>query len=115
MGSIIYTLVTLGTECVEYLKAAKASEGNPLSYTLLLSSAFLCFFIRFSSPFVLTTDALEAANARISSLEAELEASRKAWGAATAAKTNAKKATKSALAKAKKAEKALSDANKGYL
>jgi hypothetical protein len=44
--------VTLGTECVEYLKAAKASEGNPLSYTLLVSSAFLCFFIRFSSPFV---------------------------------------------------------------
>jgi hypothetical protein len=58
---------------------------------------------------------LEAANARISSLEAELEASRKAWDAATAAKTNAEKATKSALAKAKKAEKALSDANKGYL
>jgi hypothetical protein len=58
---------------------------------------------------------LEAANARISSLEAELEASRKAWDAATAAKTNAEKATKSALAKAKKAEKALSDANKGHL
>jgi hypothetical protein len=47
---------------------------------------------------------LEAANARISSLEVELKASRKAWDAA---KTNAEKATKSALAKAKKAEKAL--------
>jgi hypothetical protein len=35
---------TLGTECVEYLKAAKASEGDPLSYTLLVSNAFLCFF-----------------------------------------------------------------------
>jgi hypothetical protein len=61
---------------------------------------------------------MEAANARISSLEAELEASRKAWDAATAAKTNAEKATKSAfsaLAKVKKAEKALSDANKGHL
>jgi hypothetical protein len=58
---------------------------------------------------------LEVANARISSLEAELEASRKARDAATAAKTNAEKATKSALAKAKKAEKALSDANKGHL
>jgi hypothetical protein len=44
--------VNLGTECVEYWKAAKASEGNPLSYTLLVSSAFLCFFIRFSSRFV---------------------------------------------------------------
>jgi hypothetical protein len=25
--------VTLGTECVEYLKATRASEGNLLSYT----------------------------------------------------------------------------------
>jgi hypothetical protein len=57
---------------------------------------------------------LEAANARISSLEAELEASKKAWDAATAAKTTAEKATKSALAKAKKAEKALSDVNKEH-
>jgi hypothetical protein len=57
-------------------------------------------------------DALAAANARISSLEAELEASRKAWDATTAAKTTAKKSTKSALARAKKAEKALSGANK---
>jgi hypothetical protein len=58
---------------------------------------------------------LEAANARISSLEAELEASRKAWDAATAAKTTTEKATKSALAKAKKVEKALSDTNKEHL
>jgi hypothetical protein len=48
-------------------------------------------------------------------LEAKLEASRKAWDVATAAKTTAKKATKSALAKVKKAEKALSDANKEHL
>jgi hypothetical protein len=58
---------------------------------------------------------LEATNARISSLEAELKASRKAWDAATAAKTTAEKSTKSALARAKKAEKALSDANKEHL
>jgi hypothetical protein len=58
---------------------------------------------------------LEAANARISSLEAELEASRKAWDAATAAKTSAEKSTKSALARAKKAEKALSDDNKEHI
>jgi hypothetical protein len=58
---------------------------------------------------------LATANARISSLEAELEASRKAFDAATAAKANAKKSTKSALAKAKKAEKALSDVNKERL
>jgi hypothetical protein len=55
-------------------------------------------------------DALSAANARISSLEAELKASRKAWDVAAAAKTAAEKSTKSALAKAKKAEKALADA-----
>jgi hypothetical protein len=55
------------------------------------------------------------ANARISSLEAELEASRKAFDAAVAAKTTAEKSTKSALAKAKKAEKALADANQGRI
>jgi septal ring factor EnvC (AmiA/AmiB activator) len=57
-------------------------------------------------------DDLAAANARISSLEAELEASRKAWDAATATKTTAEKSTKSALARAKKVEKALADSNK---
>jgi hypothetical protein len=58
---------------------------------------------------------LEAANARILSLEAELEVSRKAWDAATAAKATAEKFTKSALARAKKTEKALSDANKEHI
>jgi hypothetical protein len=60
-------------------------------------------------------DALSAANAHISSLEAELEASRKAWDAATAAKTTAEKSTKSALARAKKAEKALADTSQGRI
>jgi hypothetical protein len=54
---------------------------------------------------------LSATNARISSLEAKLEASRKAWDVAAAAKTTAEKSTKSALAKARKAEKALADTN----
>jgi hypothetical protein len=44
--------VTLGTECIEYLKATRASEGNLLSYTFLVLSVILCFFIRLSSPFV---------------------------------------------------------------
>jgi hypothetical protein len=57
------------------------------------------------------TDDLSVANACISSLEAELEASRKAWDVAAAAKTTAEKSTKSALAKARKAEKALADTN----
>jgi hypothetical protein len=54
------------------------------------------------------------ANARIASLEAELSASRKAYDVATATKASAEKSQKSALAKAKKMEKALADANKEH-
>jgi chromosome segregation ATPase len=59
-----------------------------------------------------TIDALATANARISSLEAKLEASRRAFDAATAAKTNAEKSFRSALDKAKKMEKSLADLKK---
>jgi hypothetical protein len=45
--------VTLGTECAEYLKAAKASKGSFLSFTLLVSSTFLCFFIILIFPYFL--------------------------------------------------------------
>jgi hypothetical protein len=48
-------------------------------------------------------------------LKAELSASRRAFDVATAAKANAEKSHKSALAKAKKAEKALAGANKEHL
>jgi hypothetical protein len=58
--------------------------------------------------------ALATANARIASLEAELNASRKAYDIAATAKANAEKSQKSALGKAKKAEKALADANKEH-
>jgi Skp family chaperone for outer membrane proteins len=58
--------------------------------------------------------ALATANARIASLEAELKASQKAYDAATSAKAIADKSQKSALAKAKKAEKALADVNKEH-
>jgi hypothetical protein len=64
---------------------------------------------------LLKSGALKAANARISSLEAKLEAFRTAFDAATAAKVNAEKCAKSALAKAKKAEKDLANANKEHL
>jgi hypothetical protein len=64
---------------------------------------------------LLNLGALKAANARISLLEAKLEASRIAFDAATVAKVNAEKSTKSALAKAKKAEKDLANANKEHL
>jgi hypothetical protein len=69
--------ISLGIECVKFLKAAQASQGNLLSY--VVSSACLeCF-----SPFLYLTffslchavDALATANACIASLEAELEAS----------------------------------------
>jgi hypothetical protein len=52
--------------------------------------------------------ALTAANARISALEAELNASREAWEGANAAKVAAEKVAKSAETKTKKAEKHLS-------
>jgi hypothetical protein len=74
------------------------------------------FFHGFYSTFfslLRTADALMMANAHISSLEAKLQASRKAWDVATAAKVPAEKSAKSAAAKAKKAEKALADANQG--
>jgi hypothetical protein len=42
--------VSLGTECVEYLKTTRASQGNLISCVLPVSSTFLCFFIRLSFP-----------------------------------------------------------------
>jgi hypothetical protein len=71
----------------------------------LTSLSFLCWIV----------DALASANARIASLEAELSASQRAYDVATAAKASAEKLHKTALAKAKKAEKALADANKEHL
>jgi hypothetical protein len=55
---------------------------------------------------------LAIANARISSLETELEASRRAFDAATVAKTSDEKSSKSALDKVKKMEKSLADLKK---
>jgi hypothetical protein len=74
----------------------------------------MVLYLTFCSLFC-SADALTTANARIASLEAELEASRKAWDVATAAKVTAKKSAKSAAAKAKKAEKALADADQGHV
>jgi hypothetical protein len=44
--------VALGTECVEYLKATRASEGNLLSYILLALSAFFASLFDFLFPFL---------------------------------------------------------------
>jgi hypothetical protein len=76
------------------------------------SVLYLCYLSDFlSSSFVA---ALATANARIASLEAELNASQKAYDAAAAAKANAEKSHKVALGKTKKAKKALADANKEH-
>jgi septal ring factor EnvC (AmiA/AmiB activator) len=96
------------------LKAARSSHGK-LFAILCILFAYPCASVTRLLSFLLPScavDDLAAANARISSLEAELEASRKAWDATTAAKTTTKKSHKSALARAKKAEKALTEANK---
>jgi hypothetical protein len=74
-------------------------------------ASFLDFFLSY----LFASGALKAANACIASLEAELAASRTSFDAATAAKVNAEKSAKSALAKTKKAEKNLSNANKEHL
>jgi hypothetical protein len=80
--------VSLGTVCVEFLKAAQPSRGKLFVMLCLLpiSCVFPWFFIRLSFSLFYTADALTTANARIVSLEAKLEASRKAWDVATTAK-----------------------------
>jgi chromosome segregation ATPase len=70
----------------------------------------LTFFSHFRA-----ADALSTANARIASLEAELEASQKAWDVATTAKAAVEKSAKAASTKAKKAKKALADADQGHI
>jgi hypothetical protein len=93
-----------------------------LRVSFLLSYVFCLFHLPFSDSlfdFLFSlfpdADALSMANARIASLEAELEASQKAWDVATAAKAAAEKSAKAAATKAKKVEKALADANQGRI
>jgi hypothetical protein len=94
-----------------YLKVANSSEGTNSIITFLLRFVSCCLSHFLPSAFAA---ALATANARIALLEAELKASQKAYDAATSAKTIAEKSQKSALAKAKKAERALTDANKEH-
>jgi hypothetical protein len=104
---LVKRFIALGTECAGYLKVAKSSEGTNPIITFLLRFVSCCLSHFLSS-------ALATANARIASLEAELKASQKAYDVATSAKAIAEKSQKSALAKAKKAERALADANKEH-
>jgi Flp pilus assembly protein TadB len=86
-----------------------------MSRGFLILYAFIYLLLDLFFPPCCPTDALASANTRISLLEAELSASQKAFDATTATKVSAEKSNKSALAKAKKAEKALADANKEHL
>jgi hypothetical protein len=72
--------VSLGTECVEFLKTARASQGNLLSYVLSFACLVYPSLFLYSTFFFLVraADALAMANACIASLEAELKASQKA-------------------------------------
>jgi ABC-type bacteriocin/lantibiotic exporter with double-glycine peptidase domain len=63
------------------------------------------------SPFCCVIVALTLAHTCISALEAELKAAREAWEGANAAKVSAEKVANSEETKAKKAEKALADAD----
>jgi hypothetical protein len=65
-----------------------------------------CFLLPFLFLFCIV-DALTAANGRIASLEAKLNASREAWDIATAAKVAAEKTAKSTETKAKKLKRHL--------
>jgi hypothetical protein len=110
---LLKRFVALGTECAEYLKVAKASEGTLLTSSHYFSSVLiLCCLSDFLSSS--SVAALATANARIASLETELGASQKAYDVAAAAKASTEKSQKYALGKAKKAEKALADANKEH-
>jgi translation initiation factor 2B subunit (eIF-2B alpha/beta/delta family) len=111
---LVKRFIDLGTECAGYLKVAKASEGAILMLSHYFSFVLLSYAVRNDSLLSSFVETLATANARIASLEAELKASQKAYDAATAAKAIAEKSQKSAIAKAKKAEKALADANKEH-
>jgi hypothetical protein len=114
LQALMKKFIALGTKCAEYLKVARASEGK---FCCLVSACPLLIpsvLFLFDSFFFCNVGALAVAKARIASLEAELSASRKAYDAVTAAKTAADKSQKLALAKAKKAEKALADAEKEH-
>jgi hypothetical protein len=111
--ALLQKFIALGTECAEYLKVAKASEGILLTSSHYFYSMFIlcCLSDSLSSSSVA---ALATVNARIASLEVELSASQKAYDVAAVAEANAEKSQKSVLGKAKKAEKALADANKEH-
>jgi hypothetical protein len=57
--------VALGTECAEYLKVARAFEGELLFLPLLILYAFLCLLLDLFFPPCCPVAALATANAHI--------------------------------------------------
>jgi hypothetical protein len=112
--ALLKRFVALGTEYAEYLKVAKASEGTLFILFLLFLLYF--YFAGCLTSFLSLLDCSYSSNGQCPYciLEAELSTSQKAYDVATAAKANAEKSQKSALGKAKKAKKALADANKEH-
>jgi hypothetical protein len=107
LQTLVKKFLDLSTECLGYLQC---SDGEISIPNHCFFSPFFLLLVLFL--FILSfTDALTTANARVASLEAELQASQKAFDTATAAKAAAEKSHKAAL---KKAEKALSDARKDH-
>jgi septal ring factor EnvC (AmiA/AmiB activator) len=110
--------LSLGAECVKIQETANASQGissvllTPAFYFyVLVSISLMAADVSFFFSFFCATVALTMARARISALEAELKASVEAWESANAAKVSIEKAAKLVETRAKKAEKALVDAN----
>jgi hypothetical protein len=78
--ALLKKFISLGNECVEFLKAVRSSHGKLFAILCLLFD-YLCASVTLLLSFLsssCTADDLAAANACISSLEVELEASRKA-------------------------------------
>jgi hypothetical protein len=86
--ALLKRFIALGTECAEYQKVAKVSEGTTLTSSHYFSSVLCYLSDSLSSSFAAD---LATANARIASLEAELNASQKAYDVAAAAKASAEK------------------------
>jgi hypothetical protein len=108
LQALVKKFLDLSTECAGYLQT---SDGAILMFNRCFPSVFLSLVVYLTPFHLFFADALTTTNAHIASLEAELQASQKAYDAATTAKAVADKSHKAAL---KKAEKALADVREGH-
>jgi hypothetical protein len=103
----------LGTDCVKIQETTNASKGF---YFTLQFSCFVTLFVFLlliiADIISLLSVALATAHDRIAALEVKLKDSTEALRDANAAKVSSKKAAEVTEARAKKAKKALAEANK---